>query len=100
MNSAYNVIVRQIVSERSYDLMSSNKYTFEVAPAAPKEEVAAAVEKIFGVRVLKVHTMWVKPKQKRVRLQSGMTRRWKKAIITLAEGDTIALFGQQSASEE
>ena len=73
MNSAYNVIIRPVVSERSFDLMSQNKYTFEVAKQAPKEEIAAAVEKLFGVHVLKVNTINVKPKTKRVRYVAGQT---------------------------
>ena len=97
MNSAYNVIIRPVVSERSFDLMSQNKYTFEVAKQAPKEEIAAAVEKLFGVHVLKVNTINVKPKTKRVRYVAGQTRSWKKAIVTVAEGDSIELFVQQSA---
>lgn len=97
MNSAYNVIIRPIVSERSFDLMGQNKYTFEVAKQAPKEEIAAAVEKLFGVHVLKVNTINVKPKTKRVRYVAGQTRSWKKAIVTLAEGDSIELFAHQSA---
>ena len=97
MNSAYNVIIRPVVSERSFDLMNQNKYTFEVAKQAPKEEIAAAVEKLFGVHVLKVNTINVKPKTKRVRYVAGQTRSWKKAIVTVAEGDSIELFAQQSA---
>ena len=97
MNSAYNVIIRPVVSERSFDLMSQNKYTFEVAKQDPKEEIAAAVEKLFGVHVLKVNTINVKPKTKRVRYVAGQTRSWKKAIVTVAEGDSIELFAQQSA---
>lgn len=96
MNSAYNVIIRPVVSERSFDLMSQNKYTFEVAKQAPKEEIAAAIEKLFGVHVLKVNTINVKPKTKRVRYVAGQTRSWKKAIVTVAEGDSIELFAQQS----
>lgn len=99
MNSVYNVIIRPIVTERSFDLMSNNKYTFEVAANAPKEEIADAIEKIFDVKVVKVNTMWVKPKTKRVRYVAGQTRRWKKAIVTLVEGDTIEVFGQQAAQE-
>ena len=99
MNSVYNVIIRPIVSERSYDLMGENKYTFEVARTAPKEEIAAAVEKIFGVKVVKVNTMWVKPKKKRVRYAIGNTRSWKKAIVTVAEGDQIEIFAEQNAAE-
>ena len=100
MNSVYNVIIRPVVSERSFDLMNQNKYTFEVAKQAPKEEIADAVEKLFGVRVVKVNTISVKPKTTRVRYQAGKTRSWKKAIVTVAEGDSIELFGQQAASEE
>lgn len=99
MNSAYEVVIRPIVSERSFDLMNENKYTFEVAKNAPKEEIRAAIQKLFGVRVLKVNTINVKPKQKRVRYQVGMTRSWKKAIVTLAPGDTIEVFGKQSAED-
>ncbi|MEY8437100.1 50S ribosomal protein L23 [Atopobiaceae bacterium 24-176] len=97
MNSVYNVIIRPIVSERTFDQMGDNKYTFEVAGDAAKQEIAAAVEEIFKVKVVKVNTMWVKPKNKRVRYVAGKTRRWKKAIVTLAEGDTIEIFGQQVA---
>lgn len=100
MNSVYNVIIRPVVSERSFDLMNQNKYTFEVAKQAPKEEIADAVEKLFGVHVVKVNTISVKPKTKRVRYQAGKTRSWKKAIVTVAEGDSIELFGQQATSEE
>ena len=100
MNSAYNVIIRPIVSERSFDLMGQNKYTFEVAKQAPKEEIAAAVEKLFGVHVVKVNTMNVKPKNKRVRYVAGKTRSWKKAVVTVAEGDTIEIFGNNAAAEE
>lgn len=104
MNSVYNVIIRPIVSERTFDQMGDNKYTFEVAGDAAKQEIASAVEQIFNVKVVKVNTMWVKPKNKRVRYAQGKTRRWKgktrrwkKAIVTLAEGDTIEIFGQQVA---
>ena len=89
MNSAYEVIIRPIVSERAYDLMSEGKYTFEVAKSAGKEEIAAAVAKLFNVHVTKVNTLSVKPKSKRLR--------WKKAIVTLAEGEQIEIFANQSA---
>ena len=99
MNSAYEVIIRPVVSERSFDLMSEGKYTFEVAAKAPKEEIAQAVEKLFNVHVKKVNTMWVKPKNKRVRYQYGKTRTWKKAVVTLAAGEQIEVFAPQSVSE-
>lgn len=100
MNSAYEVIIRPVISERSFDLMSQNKYTFEVARTAPKEEIAAAIEKLFDVHVVKVNTMWVKPKIKRVRYRPGKTRSWKKAVVTIAEGEQIEIFAQQSGIEE
>ena len=96
MNSVYNVIIRPVVSERSYDLMEQGKYTFEVARTAPKEEIRDAVEKIFGVHVVKVNTVNVKPKNKRVRFVQGKTRTWKKAIVTIAEGESIEIFGAQA----
>ena len=100
MNSKYNVIIRPVVTERSFDFMEQGKYTFEVARTAPKEEIRDAVEKIFGVHVVKVNTVNVKPKNKRVRMQQGKTRQWKKAIVTLAEGESIEVFAQKAAAEE
>ena len=96
MNSVYNVIIRPVVSERTFDLMGQNKYTFEVAKDAPKEEIRDAVEKIFNVHVVKVNTVNVKPKNKRVRFVQGKTRTWKKAIVTIAEGESIENFGAQA----
>ena len=96
MDSAYNVIIRPVVSERSFDLMAQNKYTFEVARDAHKREIADAVEKLFDVHVVKVNTISVKPKPKRVRYQMGYTRSWKKAVVTLAECESIEIFGAQS----
>ena len=99
MQSAYEVIIRPVVSERSFDLMEQGKYTFEVARKAPKEEIADAVEKLFGVHVAKVNTMWVKAKNKRVRYQMGKTRTWKKAVVTLAAGEQIEVFAPQSVED-
>lgn len=87
------VILRPIISERSYDLINLNRYTFEVAKTANKVEIGQAVEAIFGVKVLKVNTLNVKGKPKRVRYAKGYTRTWKKAVVTLADGDTIEAFG-------
>lgn len=86
---ARSIIIRPIISERSYDMIEQNRYTFEVAKQAHKIEIAQAVEEIFGVKVIKVNTMNVSGKKKRVRYQPGYTRSWKKAIVTLAEGDSI-----------
>ncbi len=87
------IIIRPIISEHSYDLMEHNTYTFEVAKDSNKVEIAQAIEAIFNVKVVKVNTLNVKPKPKRMRYQEGKTRSWKKAIVTLKEGDTIELFG-------
>ena len=96
MTSLYNVIVRPVVSERSFDLMSDNKYTFEVARDANKIEIAQAVEQLFNVHVVNVNTMTVKPKTKRVKYVAGFTRTWKKAIVEIAEGESIEIFGSQN----
>ncbi len=100
MDSAYNVIIKPIVSERSFDLMAQNKYTFEVDRRAGKREIADAVEELFDVKVVKVNTLMVKPKPKRVRFQAGMTRQWKKAVVTLAEGDAIEIFSAPQAADQ
>lgn len=97
MISAYDVLIRPIVSERSYDDMGRRKYTFEVARGANKREIKSAVEEIFKVSVMKTNTAWVKAKTKRVRYIPGKTRTWKKAIVTLKEGDTIEVFGSQAS---
>ena len=99
MNSPYEVIIRPIVTERSFDLMEQGKYTFEVARNAPKEEIRAAVEKLFDVHVTKVNTVNVKPKNRRVRYVAGKTRQWKKAIVTLAPGETIEIFANDGVAE-
>ncbi|NLH91339.1 MAG: 50S ribosomal protein L23 [Atopobium sp.] len=99
MKSTHETIVRPVVSERSFDMMEQGKYTFEVARTAPKEEIAAAVESLFNVHVVKVNTAWVKSKTKRIRYQAGKTRTWKKAIVTLAPGEQIEIFSNQQKDD-
>lgn len=94
MKDPREVIIRPIITEHSYDMMDENVYTFEVAKDANKVEIGQAVEEIFGVKVVKVNTLNVKSKPKRVRYQIGQTRTWKKAMVTLAEGDSIEIFAQ------
>lgn len=89
---ARSIIIRPIITEHSYDVMEDNVYTFEVARDANKIEIKQAVEQIFNVSVIKVNTLNVKPKPKRQRYKSGYTRTWKKAMVTLAEGDSIEIF--------
>ena len=94
--TAHEIIIRPIVSERSYSEMEENKYTFEVHKDANKYQIKDAVEEIFNVKVVRVNTMSVKPKIKRVRYIAGKTRSWKKAVVTVAEGQTIEIFGNQA----
>ena len=94
--TAHEIIIRPIVSERSFDLMEENKYTFEVARDANKYQIKDAIEELFSVKVDRVNTINVKPKKKRVRYVAGYTRQWKKAVVTLKEGETIEIFGTQA----
>ncbi|MEA2374080.1 MAG: large subunit ribosomal protein [Thermoleophilaceae bacterium] len=98
MNSR-SVVIKPIVSEKSYALLAANKYTFRVHEDARKTQVRQAVEEIFGVRVLDVRTMTVRPKPKRRGYTSGTTRGWKKAIVQLHAEDRIELFEGQELGE-
>jgi large subunit ribosomal protein L23 len=93
------VIIKPIVSEKSYALLAANKYTFRVDSRAHKTQVRQAVEEVFGVRVLDVATMSVKSKPKRRGYTSGRSREWKKAIVQLHPDDHIELFEGQEIGE-
>jgi large subunit ribosomal protein L23 len=86
------VIVRPVISEKSYALIAEGKYTFRVHERANKTQVAHAVEEAFGVHVASVRTAKVRAKPKRRGLHSGQTRSWKKAVVQLAPGERIELF--------
>jgi large subunit ribosomal protein L23 len=88
------VIIRPVVSEKSYALLDANVYTFVVAPDANKTEIRTAVEEIFNVRVTKVNTLNRKGKRKRNRrsFTFGTRPDTKRAVVTLHEGDRIELF--------
>jgi large subunit ribosomal protein L23 len=90
--NAREVIIRPVVSEKSYELLAANKYTFRVHPRAHKTQVRQAVEEVFSVRVRDVRTLSVKSKPKRRGYTSGRTRRWKKAVVQLHPDDSIELF--------
>ena len=77
------IIIAPVVTEKSNDELQQGKYTFKVNKKATKVEIAKAVEKLFEVRVLKVNTMTVKGKEKRVGRNVGRTSDWKKAIVTI-----------------
>lgn len=87
------IILRPILTEKTFGLIeSANQYTFEVHKSASKPQIAQAVQEIFGVTVLKVHTMNINGKPRRVRTALGKTRDWKKAIVSLKQGDKIEVF--------
>lgn len=88
----YEVLRRPIISEKDTFLKPLNKYTFEIAVTANKMQVKEAVETAFGVTVLSVNTMSVKGKMKRRGRFRGMTSGWKKAVVTLKDGDRIEFF--------
>ncbi|GJM37099.1 MAG: hypothetical protein DHS20C19_04660 [Acidimicrobiales bacterium] len=94
MKDHRDVIIRPVVSEKSYGLLEENVYTFVVAPSASKPEIRDAIEEIFDVSVLKVNTLNRKGKRKRNRRTGGFGQRsgQKRALVTLAEGDSIDLF--------
>ena len=93
MKTAYDVIVKPIITEASMQNIAQEKYTFQVLKSANKIEIAQAVEKVFGVKVAKVNTVNVRGKMKRQGLNSGYTPAWKKAIVTLTEDSkTIEFF--------
>jgi large subunit ribosomal protein L23 len=88
-----DVLIAPVVSEKSYGLLDENKYTFLVAPSANKTEIKIAVEKIFGVKVLDVNTMNRQGKRKRTRVGFGKRKDTKRAIVSVAAGDRIDIFG-------
>ena len=95
--NARSVVIRPVISEKSYELLAANKYTFRVHDRAHKTQIRQAVEEIFRVRVLDVQTMNVRPKPKRRGYTAGTTRRWKKAVVQLHAEDSIELFEGQEA---
>jgi large subunit ribosomal protein L23 len=89
-----DILIRPIVSEKSYSLMDEGKYTFEVDPRSNKTEIKIAVEQIFGVKVESVNTINRKGKTRRTRFGMGKRKDVKRAIVTLGAGETLDIFGQ------
>ena len=87
-----DLILKPIVTEKATLLLEDNKYVFEVAPRATKPQIKAAIESLFEVSVLKVNTARPPRKKKRVGRFVGYKPLYKRAIVTLQEGDSIALF--------
>lgn len=95
MKNLSQVVQRPLITERCADLRErDNKVIFQVHPDANKHEIKQAIEHFFGVKVVDVRTMNVLGKVKRLGRFSGKRADWKKAIVTLAEGDSIDLFDQ------
>jgi len=87
-----DLVVKPIVTEKATLLLEQNKYVFDVLPKATKPEIKAAIEALFEVKVTKVNTINPPRKQRRVGRFIGYKTRYKRAIVTLAEGDSITLF--------
>ena len=90
-----DILIRPIVSEKSYSLMDQGKYTFEVDPRANKTEIKIAVEQVFGVKVRSVNTINRKGKTRRTRFGMGKRNDVKRAIVTVGEGDALDIFSGQ-----
>jgi len=88
-----DVLIKPVVSEKSYGLLDENKYTFIVRPGATKSEIKIAVEKVFNVTVTKVNTLNRMGKRRRTRFGMGKRPDTKRAIVTVAEGQRIDIFG-------
>jgi large subunit ribosomal protein L23 len=88
-----DVLVKPVISEKSYALLDENKYTFIVSPGANKTQIKQAVEAVFSVKVEAVNTINRQGKRKRTRTGFGKRANTKRAIVTLAEGDRIEIFG-------
>jgi large subunit ribosomal protein L23 len=86
------VVIAPVVSEKSYSLIEDNKYSFRVHPRAHKTQIRTAVEDLFGVKVVSVNIVKVRPKPKRRGWTRGQRPGWKKAIVELREGDKIEIF--------
>ena len=86
------VLKRPVVTEKSTGLQETGRYVFEVDPAATKLQIKQVVQEAFDVRVVGVNTMMVKGKRKRFGPQVSVNRNWKKAIVTLAPGESITIF--------
>jgi large subunit ribosomal protein L23 len=92
MKTPRDVIIRPVVSEKSYGALELNTYTFLVDPRSNKTEIKEAIQKIWNVRVTSVNTLNRKGKVKRRRFTQGKRADQKRAIVTLAEGDSIEIF--------
>jgi large subunit ribosomal protein L23 len=86
------VLVKPVITEKATIISEQNKYVFEVAQRANKDQISQAIKAIYNVVPLKVNIVNVRGKERRLRLGTGYTSAWKKAIVTLKDGDKIDLF--------
>ena len=92
-----DILIKPVVSEKSYGLMDQGKYTFEVDPRANKTEIKIAVEQVFGVKVASVNTINRKGKTRRTRFGMGKRKDIKRAIVTVAGDGAIDIFSGQAS---
>jgi large subunit ribosomal protein L23 len=86
------VLIRPVISEKSYEQIARNQYTFQIHKDAHKTQVRQAVEQLFDVKVERVNIVKVQSKPKRRGLHRGIRPGWKKAVVHLKQGDTIEIF--------
>ena len=89
MNKKYDIIYAPIITERTAQMAEENKFAFKVDPRANKTQIKQAIESIFNVKVVSINTLNSHPKKRRVGKYTGMTNKYKKAIVKLAEGNSI-----------
>ena len=89
-----NIIKYPLITDKATRLLENNQYSFVVNPSSNKMTIKAAIEYLFDVKVIKINTSHLPKKKKRVGKYIGLKSHYKKAIITLAEGDTINLFAE------
>ena len=92
MIDSFDILRKPIVSEKASDLQGSHKYTFEVSKNANKQQIKTAVEKAFGVNVVSVNVLTLRRKRKRYGPRLSKLSFWKKAIVTLNDGETITMY--------
>ena len=90
MNNYLDIILAPVITEKTANMEAEGKYAFKVATKANKTEIKQAIENNFKVKVVSVNIINSHPKKKRVGRYTGMTNKYKKAIVTLAEGNTIS----------
>ena len=91
-----DIIKCPIITDKSTRLLSNNQYSFVVSPKSDKPTIKATIEYLFNVKVIKINTVHLPKKKKRIGQYLGWKPHYKKAIVTLAEGDTINLFAEEN----